>query len=219
MAAFPAKARRWLADHAPALFGAICAYAAGLFTMLPLGFHLPEYSATLVGAMVGAGAAVMGAMWAASYTQRAGQEELEKQRQARALALAFLAIDDIDRMISRLRDVQRSVAFAQAAGNWDAARGAVRNSGINVTEGMRTLMSGIDVFDRRWLGSIAQGISSTYYVAWLGNEGMQLKPGDGFQEVHDALGKINLELGLAQASLELARGGLEQVGAYVNPFS
>jgi hypothetical protein len=219
MAGILARASNWIASHASTLFGFVCAYAAGLFTMLPLGFHLPEYSATLVGAMVGAAAAVMGAMWAATYTQRASREEGNRQREARALALAFLAIDDIDRMISRLKDAQRSVAFAQAAGNWDAAKSAIQSSGIAVTAGMRTLMSGIDAFDRRSLGSISQGISAAYHVVWIANEGMRLKPNGSFHEVHDALGKINFELGLARASLELAKGRLEKVGAYVNPFS
>jgi uncharacterized protein YqiB (DUF1249 family) len=88
------KVGSWLQEHPHTLVSLCAGVGIGLAIAIPLGWKLPDSAAALVGALIGAGAAVGGALWAANYKQL--QEVLkadEKQAYAASMIASALALE------------------------------------------------------------------------------------------------------------------------------
>jgi len=99
-------------DHPHTLFSGVVGFGLGMLAMLPLGWRLPDATASLIGAMFGAAAAVSGALWAANAKQR--QEDARADEKQRHLA-SMIAVAVIPEIVGARRN------FVLIANRLDAA--------------------------------------------------------------------------------------------------
>jgi len=214
---------KWVEDNAKILLAiAVPSYLAGMATMLDLGFHLRENAATFVGALVGAIAAVLAALWSVKSMHDRTADAAEKVRASKASAIASLIFDEMNRARMTIQTIRTAVYNAQQAGNGDAMRQAARDHRFVVAEPINAATAQIDCFGVNDVVYIAAAISDLHAAVRRNDIVGEWKADDFdgslWDQIYNLSEKAITEFDQAIFSIRTAETVLERHGAKPNIF-